>query len=141
VQARADALEAEQHHAEETGLQEEGGQHFVGEQRPGDAAGETRELAPVGAELVGHDDAADHAHAKGDGEHLQPEVVEVQVGLLPRLQPAGLEHRQIARQPDRQRREDDVEGNGEAELDPCQQQCIEIIGGLLPLAGVGILLR
>ena len=34
---------AEQHHAEEAGFEEEGGHHLVGEQRPGDGAGEAGE--------------------------------------------------------------------------------------------------
>ena len=40
VQARPTALQAEQHDAEEAGLEEEGGQHLVGQQRADDAAGE-----------------------------------------------------------------------------------------------------
>ena len=36
VQPRADACPAEQHHAEEAGLEEERSQHLVGQQRPGD---------------------------------------------------------------------------------------------------------
>ncbi len=38
VQAGADFIPAKQHHAEETGFEEEGGQHFVGQQRAGNTA-------------------------------------------------------------------------------------------------------
>ena len=76
---RPDLVPSEQHDAEEAGFEEEGGQHLVGEQRPGDAAGEGREIAPVGAELVGHDEAGDDAHGEVDGEDLRPEMVQVAV--------------------------------------------------------------
>ncbi len=70
MQAGADAVPAEQHYAEETGFEEEGGQHFIGQQRPGNAAGELGEEAPVGAELIGHHQPGHHAHAEVDGENL-----------------------------------------------------------------------
>ena len=38
VQTRPDFVPAEQHHAEEPGFEEEGGQHFIGQQRAGNAA-------------------------------------------------------------------------------------------------------
>ena len=38
VQSRSDFLPAEQHHAEETGLKEEGGKHFVGQEWAGNTA-------------------------------------------------------------------------------------------------------
>jgi hypothetical protein len=66
----ADALHAEQHDAEEAGLEEEGGQHLVAHQRADDRAGLVGEGRPVGAELVGHHDARHDAHAEGDGEDL-----------------------------------------------------------------------
>ena len=74
-------LHAEQHHAEEAGLEEEGGQHLIGHQRPDDRPGPVGEDRPVGAELVGHDDARDDAHREGDGEDLQPVAEQVEIGL------------------------------------------------------------
>ena len=79
VQPRPDPVPAEQHDAEEAGLEEERGQHLIGQQRAGHAAGEGREAAPVGAELVGHDQAGDDAHGEIDREDLRPEMVEVAV--------------------------------------------------------------
>ena len=68
VQARSDTVPAEQHHAEESGLKEEGGQNLIGQQRAGNAPGEFRESAPVGTELVGHHQAGDDPHAEVNGE-------------------------------------------------------------------------
>ena len=50
-------LPAEQQDAEEGRLQEKRGQHLVADQRADDVAGDHREAAPVGAELVGQHDA------------------------------------------------------------------------------------
>ncbi len=125
MQLGPDAIPAEQHHAEKAGLEEKGRQHLIGQQRPGDATGELRIGTPVGAELVRHDDARDHAHAEVHREDLQPEVVEVPVDLLLRLQPQRLEYGEVAGQADGDGREDDVEGNGERELHTCQLECFQ----------------
>ncbi len=58
MQAWPDLAHAEQHHAEETRLEKEGRQHFISHQRAEDAARLVGEHRPIGAELVGHDDAA-----------------------------------------------------------------------------------
>ncbi|MNV36174.1 hypothetical protein D3C71_1276420 [compost metagenome] len=101
VQARAHARPAEQHHAQEAGFQEKGGQHFVGQQRPRHAAREVREKAPVGAELVRHHQAGHHAHAEVDGKDLGPEVVKVAIDGLARAQPEAFQHGQVAGQANR----------------------------------------
>jgi len=44
-------------------------------------------------------------------------------------QPARFQHREVTRQPDRQRREHDVKGDREPELDAGDQQRIEIERG------------
>ncbi|MNR27837.1 hypothetical protein D3C85_1451280 [compost metagenome] len=77
MQPTAYPVPAEQHHAEKAGFEEKGRQDFIGQQWPGDSPAEVREPAPVGTELVGHDQPGDHAHAEVDGEDLRPEVVEV----------------------------------------------------------------
>ncbi|SPX49436.1 Uncharacterised protein [Klebsiella pneumoniae] len=48
-------IPAKQHHPEESRFKEEGGQHFVQQQRAGNTASELGKSAPVGAELIGHD--------------------------------------------------------------------------------------
>ncbi len=117
MQARSHAVPAEQHDPEETGLEEERGEHLVGQQRAGDGPGEVGEMAPVGAELVRHDQPGHHAHAEIDRENLRPEMIEVAVDLFVRFQPEAFQYGQVAGQPDGDRREDDVEGHGERELD------------------------
>ncbi len=124
MQPGPDALPAEQHDAQEPGFEEERRQDFVCEQRSRHAAGEIGEVAPVGAELVGHHEARHHAHAEVDGEDLRPEQVEVAKDHALRPQPARLEHREVAREADRDRRENDVERDREPELDPGQHQCV-----------------
>ena len=75
VQPVGHAVHAEEHHAEEGGLEEERGQHLVAEQRPGDGADVLHEARPVGAELERHHDAGHHAHREGEREDLDPELV------------------------------------------------------------------
>ncbi len=123
VQPLADLVHPEQHHAEEAGLEEEGGQHLIGHERADDRPGPVGEDRPVGAELVGHDDAGDDAHREGDREDLQPVAEQVEIGVLARLQPQRLEHREIGSEPDREGREDEVERDRERELDSRQDQC------------------
>src|SRR3546814_9049087 len=79
MQPQPHPLPAEQHDAKKAGLKEEGGEDFVGQQWPGNAAREIRKIAPVGAELVGHDQARDHAHAEIDGKNLDPVKIELAV--------------------------------------------------------------
>ncbi len=131
---------AEQHDAEEAGLEEEGHHHLVAQQRPEDAAADPRQLAPVGAELVGHDDAGDHADAEGDGEDLDPELVQGAEFGPPGLQPQRLEHRQPARHPNGEGREQEVERHHEGELEPRQEDRIEIHGNSPSATGRGRLI-
>ena len=56
--------------------------------------------------------------AKAIGEDLQPVAEEVEVDAAAGPQPQPFEHRQIARQPDREGREDEVERDREGELRP-----------------------
>ena len=121
VQAGTDTITSEQHDAEEASLKEERRKHLVCEQRPRHPAGKTREIAPVGAELVGHHQARDHPHAKRHRKHLDPELVEIDVHLALGAQPQCLEHSEVACQPDGQGRKDDVKRNGEPELDSGEQ--------------------
>ena len=79
MQSRSDLVPSEQRDAEKAGFEEEGGEYFVGEQRTGNAACEGREIAPIGAELIGHDEAGDDAHGEVHGEDLRPEMIEVAV--------------------------------------------------------------
>ena len=82
MQFRADAVEPEQHDAEKAGLEKEGGQHLIAHQRTDDRPGLVGKHAPVGAELVGHDDARDDAHAEGHGKDRLPEIEQVHIDLI-----------------------------------------------------------
>ena len=116
---------AEQHDAEEGRLQEKRGQHLVADQRADDVAGEDREAAPVGAELVGQHDPGDDAHRERHREDAGPEprqpLVAVPAGRDPHHQQRG----DIGRQPDGEGREDDVERDRESELQSRDQDRIE----------------
>jgi hypothetical protein len=125
-------LQPEQHHAQETRLQEKGGQHLIGHERPDDRPGTVGKDRPVGAELIGHDDAGDDAHREGDGEDLQPIFEQVEVNVPARLQPQSFQDREVACEPDREGREDEVERDGEGELDARQQQCGLSVGHEAP---------
>src|SRR5205085_11890921 len=98
---------------------------LVGDERPDHVAREFREARPVRAELVAHDNAGDDAEPEGHGEDLYPEPVEVAVDRLTRAQPIELERREPARKPDREGRKDDVEAEGEGELDTGEQERVE----------------
>ncbi len=129
MQSRADPRQAEQHHAEKPRLQKEGRQHLVTHQRPDDRTGLVREHAPVGAELVAHDDARDDAHAERHREDLLPVIEEVEKDDCDRsTSQSAFEHGQVARQPDRNRREDDVKADREGELQPRECQCVDVHG-------------
>jgi len=118
VKPRRHAAAAEQHDAEEARLQQEGGEAFVAQQRALDRAGAFGQHAPVGAELKRHDDAADHAHAEGQREHLQPEVEHPAVDFVAGGHARAFQRRQPGREADGERGEDDVEADDEAKLQP-----------------------
>ena len=93
MQSVADPLQAEQHDAEKTRLEEECGEHLIGHQRADNGTGLVGKCRPVGAELVGHHDAGHDAHAEGDGENLQPVIEQVDEDLAPGPQPERLQAR------------------------------------------------
>ncbi len=133
MQAGAYALFAEQHHAEESCLQKEGGEHFVAHQGADHGSGLVGKHAPVRAELVGHDDAGDDAHAEGHGENLFPVVEEIVEDLFLFPQPQAFQYGEIACKPNGKSGKDDVERHGECKLHPGESQCIEIKNHSTPL--------
>ena len=126
VQQRVHAVPAEQHDPEEGGLEEERRQHFVADERPDDVADDDREAAPVRAELIGEHDAGDDAHRERDGEDLRPEAGEVAQVLAPGHAPAHEQRRDERGEPDREAREDDMEGDRERELDACEEKGVNV---------------
>ena len=111
-------------------LEHEGGERLVSEQRSLDRPGPFGEHAPVGAELEGHDDPGDHAHAERHREDLEPEIEDAPVERIAGDEPHALDRRQPRRQPDREGRKDDVEADHEAELDARQEDRIEVHGSV-----------
>ena len=123
MQSLADAFEPEQHHAKEAGFKEEGGQHFIGHERPDHRARFIREDRPVCAEFVGHDDARDDAHGEDDGEDLQPVAEQVEEAVLTGPEPQPFEHRDVAGETDGEAREYKMERDRECELRTRKQKC------------------
>jgi hypothetical protein len=120
VQLGPHALQPKQHDAQKARFEEEGGEHFVAEERPDHRPNLVREHRPVSAKLIGHDQPGDDAHGEDDGEDAEPilEGVEEQ-GLLGR-EPASLQHRQKAGQPDGEGRIEEVPDYDEGELGASQ---------------------
>src|SRR6266568_3788031 len=111
-----DAVHAEEHHPEESRLEEERRQHLVGKQGPRDVADLLHESRPVGAELERHGDAAHHAHREGEREHLGPELVG---GEPRRVAGARVLHAKVKKDPperDGEAREQDMEPDVQPEL-------------------------
>ncbi len=82
-----------------------------------DRTGPARQLAPVGAELEGHDDAGDHAQAEGDTEDAEPKVKQALIDGSTGCKRQRLQKSKPRGEPDRERRKNDVKRNGESELD------------------------
>ena len=122
VEPWGDARAAKQQDSEEAGLEEEGGERLVGEQNSLDRTGHPCHFAPVRAELERHDDAGNHAEPERDAENLEPEFEDHSVGGAPGREMQRLQHGEPHRQPDREGRKDDVERDGERELQSRQEQ-------------------
>ncbi len=67
-------LFSEEKEPEEGGFEEEGKDAFHGEGLADDAAGDAREMRPVGPELELHGNSGDDAHDEVDSEDLSPET-------------------------------------------------------------------
>src|SRR5690606_36622605 len=96
MHAIGDAILAEQHDAQEGGLEEKGGENFVAQQRASNIARVIHESRPVGAELEAHGDAGDDTDGEAQGEDPYPELV----GVVPvRVAGAGVAHAKVNQQP------------------------------------------
>ena len=115
---------AKQHDPKEDRLEEERGQHFVGQKWPCDIADSFHEPRPVGAKLKRHGDARDDAHRKGQGEYLDPELIGLQPAVFAGLGVSGLEKQQDPAKCDGNCRKQDVERHIGRELDAGQNEGI-----------------
>lgn len=116
MEARADPVHAEQHHSDEAGLEKERCQHLVSEKRPNYIRSALGENAPIGADLVGHDEPSHHPHRKAEGEQVNPEPQQVAVDRSSRAQPQNIEDHDKAGDADCVCRPQDVEPDREGEL-------------------------
>ena len=135
MQAGANPFAAKQHHTQKTGLKEKRRQDLVAEQRPQHRAGLVRKDRPVGAKLVGHDNAGYHAHAKDNGEYGLPVVEYPQIHFVPGHEVQAVQNRQIACQPDGECRKRNMRGDRERELHSRQFECIKSEHSLLLVPG------
>ena len=126
MQLAADLVNSEQHHAEEAGFEEKGGQHLIGHERADHRPRLVGEDRPVGSELIGHDDAGNDAHREHHGKNLEPVAVEIGVDALVGFQPESFQHREIAGDADGEGRKQEMEADGKGELHSGQIDC-EII--------------
>ena len=118
VEPRRHAVATEEHDAEECCFQHEGRESLIAQQRPLDRSGALGHDAPVGAELEGHHDAADHAHAERQSKYLEPEVEDPPIELVAGQQPHAFERCKPCGEPDREGWEDDVKTYHKRELQP-----------------------
>ena len=81
--------------------------------------------APVGTELERHHDSRHDAHPERDRKDLDPERRDPEVYALRGGEVQPFQHRDVGREPDRERREQEVKGDDERELDAGEQQRIE----------------
>jgi hypothetical protein len=76
-------------------------------------------------ELVAEHDPRHHAHGERNGEDFGPEPGEAVEMLAAGRDPAHQQRGDERGQPDGEARKDDVERDGEGELQPCEQHRIE----------------
>jgi len=86
-----------------------------------DRADHAGQYLPIRAELKGHDDAGNYPHPERHAEDLQPELEHHAIGWASGRHVQGFEDGQPRRQPDRERRKNNVERDREGELQPRQE--------------------
>ena len=118
-------LAPEQQHAEEGRLEEEGGQPLIGEQRRNDVGDGVGEPAPVGAELERHDDPRDDPHAERHGENLDPESRDAKIDLTAGEEVKALHDGDEGREANRERGQQEMEGDDPGELDSGEDDGIQ----------------
>lgn len=99
----------EQHHPQEAGSQKKGCQHFVGQEGASHAPSKIGKLAPIGTQLVGHDNVGRQPHSKIEGKDSAPVEVQLVEYWISDTQPALLQNSQIAGQPEGDGRKRDME--------------------------------
>ena len=121
VHQRGQPVAAEQPQPDERRLEEEREQPLHRERGAEDVAHEHRVVRPVHAELELLDDAGDDPHREVDEEQRAEEAGQPLPGLLLAGVGEDLHHRHQQGQADRQRDEQEVIGDRDAELPPREQ--------------------
>ena len=125
VQARLQAVPAEEPQAQEGRLEEEREQRLDGQRGAEDVADEAGVVRPVHAELELLHDAGGHAHDEVDEEELAEELRELQIHHLARAGPHRLPDRDREHETQGDRHEQEVVDRREAELPSRQDERIE----------------
>ena len=125
MQLGAHALTPKQHDAQKTRLQKKRGHHLITHEGPDHRSCLVSEHAPIGAELIAHHHARDHAHTEGHGKYFFPVIEQRQVDRIVSLEMQKVENGQVAGQPDGKRGKNNVKTDGERKLQPGQRQGIE----------------
>jgi hypothetical protein len=118
-------IAAEQQHAEEGGLEKEGRQALVGEQRRDDVGGCVGIAAPVRTKLERHHNARHHAHAERRGENPDPEGRDAEIDLAPGGQMQTFQDGDERGEPDRESGQKEVPRYDPGELDSREEKWIE----------------
>ena len=117
---------AEEEQADEGRFQKERHQAFDGERRAENVADIVRVVGPVGAELEFHGDAGGDPHGEIDAEQLAPEPRRVAPDLAAGHHIGALHDGEQKRQAERERHEQKVIERGDRELQPRQDDGIEM---------------
>src|SRR5580700_6243436 len=123
------AAESEEHDSEKAGLKKERGQDFERNHWTYDWACDLSEVCESQPEFKGEHNASDHADTERHGEDAEPEAVDLQVDVVPGLQPQSFHHGKEHRQADGRGREDDVETHCEGELHASDHRSIQVHDG------------
>ncbi len=123
VHSSAQPLLAVEKQPEEGRFQEEGETAFHGQRLSDDAAGEAREVRPVGAELKFHRNSGHHADDKVDAERSSPRSGPPGRSFVVGLDRQRFQNHDQRRQSHRQLREQVVVGHRESELQAVDQEC------------------
>lgn len=90
VQFFADLVQPEQHDAEKACFKKEHSKHFIGHERAEDWPRHIGEHRPVGAKLVGHNDAGNDTHRKRNRKNFEPVFQQIKINWLACFQPRPL---------------------------------------------------
>src|SRR6267143_229502 len=98
-------------------IHEAGRQHLECDQRTNGWSGHLREASKPETELKGEHDSRDNPNPEPHGKNTEPQLIDLEIYGLLRLQPKGLDHCQEGSKADRHRRKNDVKADRKGKLD------------------------